>query len=394
MHIKENLFLALRALWTYKVRTLLTTLGIIIGTTSVILLISLGTGLEMYITKQIEGIGSNLIIVFPGSTTGGRGAGGSTVNRLTQQDANYVRARITNASAVSSLVTKNGRLEFGSKTVKNTTIYGVDQYFGDVLNIPVVEGRALKEQDIDNSSAVVVLGPSAAKKLSNKPIGKKISISGRYYTVIGITKERGSVFGVDQDNSAYIPIEKMLTQFGIKNINGIYVKAESPEAVNRVQKKTEQLLKRRLSEDDFTVATQKETLNTIQGILGVLSLALGGIAAISLLVGGIGIMNIMLVSVTERTREIGLRKAVGAPPNAILQQFLIEAIVLSIAGGIIGILFGYLGSFALGLFLSTAVPLWAVGLAFGFSVAVGVIFGVTPAVRASRLDPIVALRYE
>jgi putative ABC transport system permease protein len=394
MKFLQYFSLALIALRAAKVRAFLTMLGIIIGTTSVILLVSLGTGLQTYITKQIEGIGSNLVIVFPGSTGGGRGPGGATVNRITMSEAEYVRNRLKEAEAVSAVITKTSRLKYGSKEVKNTTVYGVDQYYSKVVNTPVVQGRPFRTQDITSGARLALIGPSAAKKLSSSIIGKQVNVGNRKYTVIGITKEKGSVFGQDQDNSIYIPINQMLTQFGIKNINGIYIKSPTPEKVNRVQSRARQLLERRLSADDFTVSTQKETLSTIQGILGVLSLALGGIAGISLLVGGIGIMNIMLVSVTERTKEIGLRKAVGAPPGAILWQFLIEAVVLSLLGGVIGILLGYLGSFALNIFVTTIVPLWAVALAFGFSLAVGVIFGVAPAIRASRLDPIVALRYE
>ncbi len=394
MKIIQYFSLALTALRAAKVRAFLTMLGIIIGTTSVILLVSLGTGLQKYITNQIEAIGSNLVIIFPGSISGGRGPGGATVNRLTINDAEYLRNRIKNASAISSVVTKSTRLKYGSKEVKNTTVYGIDEYFTKVVTITAAQGRNFRPQDISNGTRVAIIGPSAAKKLSNNIIGKKIEVSGRKYTVIGIAKERGSTFGVDQDNTIYIPITQMINQFGIKNINGIYIKAKTPEDVNSVQRKAGDLMSKRLSEEDFSVSTQKETLNTIQGILGVLSLALGGIAAISLLVGGIGIMNIMLVSVTERTKEIGLRKAVGAPPAAILWQFLIEAVVLSVFGGIIGILLGYLGSFAISFFITTVVPIWAVALAFGFSVFVGVVFGVAPAIRASRLDPIVALRYE
>jgi putative ABC transport system permease protein len=369
-------------------------LGIIIGTTSVILLVSLGTGLQNYITKQIEDIGSNLIIIFPGNASGGRGAGGSTVNRLTTDHADYLRTRIKEARYVSAVVTKASTVTIGTKEIKNTTIYGADEYFNNVLNIPAIKGRTIRTQEIKSGSRVAVVGKTIADKYIGNILGKQVTIGGRKYMVIGVAKERGSVFGVDQDNAAYIPLTQMLNQFGIKNINSIYIKAKSPDDVTRVQKKAQTLLAKKLSADDFTAATQKETLNTIQGILGVLSLALGGIAAISLVVGGIGIMNIMLVSVTERTKEIGLRKAVGAPPAAILWQFLIEAVVLSIFGGIIGILLGYLGSYVIGFFISTAVPLWAVGLAFGFSVGVGVVFGVTPAIRAARLDPIVALRYE
>ena len=205
---------------------------------------------------------------------------------------------------------------------------------------------------------------------------------------------RGAIFGIDLDNSIYIPISSSQKQFGIDRLNTIYISANSADSVKDVQQKATNLLKKRLSEDEFTVQTQEQTLSTISQVTGVLSLALGGIAAISLIVGGIGIMNIMLVSVTERTREIGLRKAVGAKPKDIRNQFLIEAITLSGLGGIIGIILGVVISFIIGRFFTTTVPWWSVILSFGFSTLVGVIFGVAPAIRASRLDPIEALRHE
>jgi putative ABC transport system permease protein len=390
----EYFKLALVALRAAKVRAFLTMLGIIIGTAAVILLVALGAGLEKYITQQIESLGSNLIFVFPGSQNGGRGPGGATVNRLLFKDAEYLRLRLSNVKGVSAVINKSGSLKYNAKEVKGSTLYGVDQWYTKVATVKIAEGRFISEEEFRSGRRVVVLGPSAATKLSNNIIGKDILLSNRRYTVIGITEKKGAVFGVDQDNSVYLPIDLMAKQFGVQNINSIYLAAVNPEDVPQLKKKAKELMLRRLTEDDFTVASQEETLNTIQGILGVLSVALGGIAAISLVVGGIGIMNIMLVSVTERTREIGLRKAIGAPPNAILWQFLIEAIVLSIVGGIIGIGIGYLGAALIGYFITTVVPMWAVVVAFGFSVAVGVIFGVAPAFRASRLDPIVALRYE
>ncbi len=394
MHLKENIYLALTALWTYKVRTLLTTLGIIIGTTSVILLISLGTGLERYITKQIEDIGSNLLYVFPGGNGANEGPGGATVNRLKPEHVEYLRQRV-DAAAITGAVRNIVTLSYQGKQSKQTEVFGIDQSFAKVLNYPVKEGRMLTDEEIENASNVAVIGPSAESNLSKGSlIGKQVQVGNKRYTVVGVFEPKGSVLGQDQDKVIALPLKAMMKQFGAENINVIYIKAKTPEEVEPLKRRITQVLSRRISKDDFSVLTQQQTLDTIQGILGVLSIALAGIAAISLLVGGIGIMNIMLVSVTERTREIGLRKAVGAPPNAILTQFLIEAIVLSVAGGLIGIGLGYLGSFGLGFFLSTAVPLWAVGLAFGFSVAVGVIFGVAPAIRASRLDPIVALRYE
>jgi ABC-type antimicrobial peptide transport system permease subunit len=395
MAIFQYISLAITALKTFKVRTFLTTLGIVIGTTSVILLISLGTGLERYITKQIEDIGSNLLYVFPGSSQPGEAPGAFTVNRLTIKHVEYLRARLLQAEGVSGATRKIGVIKYKNKESKGAEILGIDVDFTKVVNYPLKEGRYLTQDEINSQRAVALIGTSAAKKISSSSvIGKQVIVSNKRYTVVGLLAEKGNVLGQDQDNTVMIPVEAMMRQFGTENINAIYIKAKSPEEVEPLKKRATDLLARRISTEDFSIQSQQQTLNTIQGILGVLSLALGGIAAISLLVGGIGIMNIMLVSVTERTKEIGLRKAVGAPPSAILIQFLIEAIVLSVFGGLIGIGLGYLGSFGLSLFISSYVPIWAVMLAFGFSVGVGVVFGVAPAIRASRLDPIVALRYE
>jgi putative ABC transport system permease protein len=210
-----------------------------------------------------------------------------------------------------------------------------------------------------------------------------------------VTKPRGAVFGVDQDNSAFVPLEAQRKQFGIDQPNAIYVSVFKTEDIASVQAEIKKLLEKRISSEDFTVQNQEQALSTISQITGVLTLALGGIAAISLVVGGIGVMNIMLVSVTERTREIGLRKALGARSKDIRNQFLIEALTLSGFGGIIGIMLGVGIALIVNQFVfTTTITWWSIALSFGFSMMVGVIFGVTPAIRASRLDPIQALRYE
>ena len=218
--------------------------------------------------------------------------------------------------------------------------------------------------------------------------------SNKSFQVFGVLKPQGNVGGVDIDNQVIIPLKSARKLTGTDQVNSILVRSSSSTMVPQAKEAVERVLRRSLSEDNFSILTQEQLLSSVLQIIGVLTTALGGIAAISLVVGGVGISNIMLVSVTERTREIGLRKAVGAKPRDILKQFLIEAVILSFSGGLIGVGIGYVGSLILGQFLQTAVPLWAVLLGLGFSTSVGVIFGVFPALRASRLEPIVALRHE
>lgn len=325
MQLLQYIFLAMTALRTNLVRSILTTLGIIIGTTSVILLVSLGTGLERYITKQIEDIGSNLLYVFPGSNAENEGPSGFTINRLKQEHVSFLRERLPNTTGVSGIIRNVATATYQGKDVKGVEVFGIDTDFSKVLNYPVQYGRMLNEQEITNGRDVTVIGPNVVS-VSNKNsvLGKQLIVGKKRYTIVGVFEAKGSVLGQDQDKTAAIPLDAVQRQFAAENISAIYIKAASPDDVETVKKRTRELLSRRISEDDFSVLTQEQTLNTIQGILGVLSIALGGIAGISLIVGGIGIMNIMLVSVTERTKEIGLRKAVGAPPKAILIQFLIE----------------------------------------------------------------------
>lgn len=391
----ELVKLALLSLRTNKLRSFLTTLGVVIGVFSVILLVALGNGLQAYITKQIAGLGSNIIFVLPGKVGGSQGPGES-VNKLTLANVRYFENRMENIALVSPLVSKTTTIKYVNRSNKNTNVWGVSSSFPDIIKTEITRGTFFTKTQERSGSKVAVVGQTVVKNLfpNTDPIGKKIAISGGKYTIIGISAERGSSFGQDQDNTVVIPFNAARKQFSIDVVNTIYLSATTPELVELVKKRSREVLLTRLEEDDFTIMTQEQTLETVNNITGVLTLGLGGIAAISLIVGGIGVMNIMLVSVTERTKEIGLRKALGAKRRDILLQFLLEAVMLSLLGGTIGILLGLGASAILAIFFFASVTPWSVFLAFSFSMAVGVIFGMAPAIRASRLSPIEALRYE
>lgn len=399
MNFFETITLALLAIMRNRLRSFLTILGIIIGVFSVIILVALVSGLQSFITNQISSFGSNLIFVIPGQTSGaGRGPGGSTVNRLQFQDVANLERELKGQADVSTVTQKAASAKYGNKTSKNMTVSGVeDIYTKIVTSVEVTKGRFINKAESESGKRVAVLGPTAVKNLfgESNPLDKTISINNIKYLVIGITKPRGAVFGVDQDNSAFVPLLAQRKQFGIDQPNAVYISVYKTEDIRPIQTQVKKLLEKRISSDDFTVQTQEQALSTISQITGVLTTALVGIAAISLLVGGIGVMNIMLVSVTERTREIGLRKALGARSKDIRNQFLIEALTLSGVGGILGIALGIFTAILINQFLiTTTITWWFVILSFGFSMLVGVIFGVAPAIRASRLDPIQALRYE
>ncbi|MDD5147809.1 MAG: ABC transporter permease [Candidatus Daviesbacteria bacterium] len=396
MEIVQTIKSAFTAILANKVRSFLTTLGIVIGVTSVILLIAVVSGLQTFITTQIQGLGSNLLFVIPGRVGGARSPGGIQENKLVYQDALNLKMKLAGEAEISGAVQKNATLQFKNKNDKGAAVFGVEATYPKIISIKLSGGRFFREVDQQAARRVAVIGQTVKNNLfaQGQPLNQSVDVAGQKYTVIGILEPRGSIFGIDQDNSIYVPITTAQRQFGIDRLNTIYIGVNNPGNVAGVQKKAIAILKKRLTEDDFTVQSQEQTLSTISQITGVLTAALGGIAAISLLVGGIGIMNIMLVSVTERTREIGLRKAVGARPSDIRNQFLVEAIILSGFGGIIGIVLGVGISLIVGRFFTTTVPWWSVLLSFGFSTLVGIIFGVTPAIRAARLDPIQALRYE
>jgi len=400
MDIFEVFRISFKAILNNKVRSSLTMLGIIIGVTSVILLVSIGKGLQNYITGEFNSLGSNLIMVLPGkvefSASGGAPAFSSS--KLDQKALDLI-LKSDSVESADGVFFGPGVLKYRNKKIYVSQILGTNSEFLDIMGLKVETGRFFNQAQYKNSSRVVLLGNQAAIDLFGEnvsPIGKQISVEGRIYTVIGIQEKRGSSgFGGNDDSVAYIPATTYQKQFGSRNFGEIVLRSKEEVSPDRVKAEIKRVLGRRLdSENDFSVFTQEQLLTSINSILGALTAALGGIAAISLLVGGIGIMNIMLVSVTERTREIGLRKAVGAKPTDILLQFMLEAVALSLLGGGLGILLGFAGSLVVSNFIKTSVTFDAVALAFGVSAAIGVIFGTAPAISASRKDPIVALRYE
>jgi len=397
MDLQETLTAALEAIKINKLRSALTALGVIIGVAAIILLISISAGLQGYISEQFEKLGANSLFVIPGKLEGSFGGGPPrSVNKLTFNLIDKLE-RSPNPSIVDVFpiielaVTASYRNES-----KVTTLDGLKENYFEDADLAAQKGRLFSAKENEIGKRVAVIGETLAKDLygNNDPIGKNIQISKKSFTVVGVLEKQGRVGGVDADNVVFIPLNSARKLTGADQVNSFIVRTASTEVIPQAREHVEKILNRSLSEDDYTILSQEQLLSTILQILSVLTAALGGIAAISLIVGGVGISNIMLVSVTERTREIGLRKAVGARPRDILQQFLAEAVILSVFGGAAGVLLGFLGSVAISRFIQTAVPLWAVLLGIGFSSLVGIIFGVVPAIRAARLEPIEALRHE
>lgn len=397
MNTRDLINLAFKAIIGNKLRSFLTTLGIIIGVFAIIMLVSIGTGLQTYISKELSSFGSNLIFIIPGRMGGARTPGGVVSNKLLVSDAKNIQMKLKNVAVVAPVISQSSTVKHQNKSNKNTSILGTTANYPDIVkNSTLIKGSFFTPGQERSGSKVAIIGHTVYQNLfaDQDPIGKTINIGSNRYVVIGLIKKRGSTFGVDQDNVLIVPFGAAKQQFGINNLNAIYMSAFKSELVPYVKNQTEKILNKRLTEDDFTVQTAESSLSIVTSITNILTIALGGIAAISLLVGGIGVANIMLVSVTERTREIGLRKALGAKRSDILKQFLLEAIILSITGGAIGIALGLAASMIVAMLLFSTVTWWSVGLAFGFSVMVGIVFGMAPAIRASKLSPIDALRYE
>jgi putative ABC transport system permease protein len=402
MNIDMLIFIALQALWRNKSRSLLTMLGVIIGVGSVIMLTAIGSGLQRMIAQQFAEFGVNNLYVFPGDIFGESGFQGEEMqlamanNKLRLEHVQAIRRIRTGVKAVTGMAAIPSEISYRTNT-KKTTITGVDSEYALVTNTEPEIGRFFTQTEVNRKDKVVVLGSKLAKELFGytDPINKKVRIHRQTFTVIGVAKEKGVGFGSQTiDAFAITPITTWMKLFDNNQVMEMHVTAESAESIPAVKTAIRTELLRTLNQKDFTVSEQSEILGVINQILAALTAGLGGIAAISLLVGGIGIMNIMLVSVTERTKEIGLRKALGATPNTILSQFVIEAVVLSVTGGVIGVMLAFVGTLAINAFIPAAITLQAILLAFTVSASVGIIFGVYPARKASKLSPIEALRYE
>ena len=393
--------IALRALRVHKLRSLLTMLGIIIGVGAVVAMLSVGQGATMQVQQRIASLGSNVLQVFPGSaTTGGaRGGAGSNTRSLTLDDANAIGPACPDVVAVAPIVSRGAQVVYGNQNWF-TSVTGTTPSYLEVRSWDIVQGNMFTDDDVNAGTKVCVLGQTIVDNLFafEDPVGALVRIRNVPYTVVGVLAVKGS----DQDDIILMPVtaaQRRLT--GNTWINRIMVQAVSQKRGAAAQEQVTELLRIRHeirgdSEDDFSVRNMADVASAVQQSSRILTLLLASIASVSLLVGGIGIMNIMLVSVTERTREIGIRMAVGAKGRDVLLQFLVEAVVTSLLGGIVGILFGIGVSQLIGWLAKWNTPMvpGAIALAFVFSAVVGIFFGYYPARRAASLDPIEALRYE
>lgn len=381
------------ALLLHKGRTILTMLGVIIGVFAVVSLVSMGIGVQNYIQDQFESLGANVIFVMPGRIDFSDDPAKSFGNiQLEDKHIDILETYATEyIDAVSPNIVFGKNIDYKTKSYYGT-VYGVTSNIQDIFNVDLESGRFFSDKEDKAKAKVAIISPLITEELfpNTNPIGKKIKVEDNTYEVIGTTKKKGQ----DWDEIVYIPYEKVRADFDVDTIASISVRAVDSDNMDLALKEVEFALLRDLEDDEFSVVSAEDILSSIQNVLGIVTAAIGAIAGISLLVGGIGIMNIMLVSVTERIKEIGLRKALGATPRSIALQFMLEAVMISVGGGLIGLLFGWLASLAAQPFVRAEVPLWAVGLAFGFSVLVGVLFGTYPAIQASKKDPIEALRYE
>lgn len=392
MNFISAIRLALKGIASNKVRSFLTMLGVIIGVCTVIILVAVGKGATASVTENISSMGSNLISVM----ITGRGAktslNNSEIEKISQLDG---------VVGVAPTMSQSVDLKYGLTTTESISLVGITPEYETVKSRKVDSGRFILPLDLDNRQKVALVGTTVVEDLfgGDNPIGKEMQINGAKFTVIGVLEEKGSSGREDQDETVFIPLTTAQRLFQNARITNVSIQAESADKVDTAMSSLENFLKKTFRDEDqnsFRVFNQAELLSTISQTTATLTMMLGGIAGISLMVGGIGIMNIMLVTVTERTREIGIRKSIGAKRRDILTQFLIESIVISGLGGIIGIIVGIGGSKLLSSLTSitTVVSLNVILMAFAFAVFVGIFFGMYPANKAAKLSPIEALRFE
>ena len=402
MNIVETFRVSLEAILSNKMRSGLTMLGVIIGVMAVILLVSIGEGAKVYITRELTGLGTNLLIITPGKTTTSGGfhpPSAGTVRKLTYDDALALKRRAWMLSDAVPIVIGTGTIKYQNRT-RDTMVIGTSPEFERVRNLFAEIGSFITQANVDAHERVVVLGRTVKDELfgTENALGKVVTVSDARYRVVGVMRKKGMSLGWDVDDVTFIPVTSAQELFDTDALFEILASTPRAEDTERaIAQIKDVLIRRHARKEDFTIQTQGAMLETMDTILSVLTAVLGGIAGISLLVGGIGIMNIMLVSVRERIREIGIRKAIGARNRDIMAQFMIEAVTLSGVGGVIGIVLGVGIALVIPMFvtvLPTSVSAWSIAMAFSFSMAVGVFFGVYPARKAALQDPISALRYE
>ncbi len=400
--------MAITALWSNKLRSGLTMLGVIIGIASVIGISSIGQGVQKSTEDSIRGLGTDVLQVMAGSAqSGGVSQGQGSVTTLTWEDAQAIAAQAPSATVVAAYLQRNTQVVYGEKNTA-TTVYGTDLNYSSARNTFPATGRFFNREELETAASVAVIAPTVQKNLfpdSVNPIGQKIRVQGEIYMVIGVMEVKGSQGPQDRDDAVYIPLTSMSARIIGNNalmgisINGIYIKGRDETQLETVKFQVENILRLRHNiavpdDDDFRITNQADILKTFTTILSLLTLMIVAIAGISLVVGGIGIANIMLVSVVERTREIGIRKALGATDAAILTQFLTESVVVSVIGGAIGIVLGVgitfvaASAFKFSFIVSGSAIIWGAGL----STTVGLVAGVIPARNAAKLEPIAALR--
>jgi putative ABC transport system permease protein len=385
---------AIDALRASRLRSGLTMLGVVIGVGAVVILVAIGTGAKQMVEQQVEGLGSNLLLIVPGRVDFGSAP---TLSRLDLADVDAVTRVVGDRNRVAVSLTSGETVRVGTHT-KSTSVLGVLDTTTKVFVRDLSRGSYLSRSDVDTGRRVAVLGSTVARALFGErdAVGSQVTIAGVRFRVVGVFAPLGQSLGLDRDDEVHIPLTSAQRLFDTRRIDAMAVKAPDRDSIDSLATRIVAELRERHPDSEFSAVTQDQILGVLGDILGILTGVLAAIAGISLLVGGVGVSNIMLVSVRERTREIGLRKAVGARPSDIGLQFLLEAVLLTTIGGLLGIALGMGGALVVAALtpVPAVVTWWAVTLAFGVSAAVGIVFGVVPAQRAGRLDPVIALRTE